>query len=82
MHEKFSQVFQMKNCNHASIPTEFGLKLNKDHEEWKSLDNIHYKTYFDLCRCKKTRYNMFCEFNKQIYIENQTAMYLFATNNL
>lgn len=34
--------FQMKDCNPASTPTEFGLKLHKD-LEGKKVDNTLYK---------------------------------------
>ena len=32
----------MKDCNPVSTPTEFGLKINKDHER-KKVDNTIYK---------------------------------------
>ncbi|KAJ8630112.1 hypothetical protein MRB53_023435 [Persea americana] len=34
--------FRMKDCNPVSTPTEFGLKLNKDHEG-KKVDSTRYK---------------------------------------
>ena len=34
--------FQMKDCNLVSTPTEFGLKLNEDHEG-KKVDSTLYK---------------------------------------
>jgi hypothetical protein len=34
--------FQMRDCNPVNTPTEFGLRLNKDHER-KKVDNTLYK---------------------------------------
>ncbi|RVW19208.1 Retrovirus-related Pol polyprotein from transposon RE2 [Vitis vinifera] len=39
--------FQMKDCNPVSTPTQFGLKLNKDHGG-KKVDSIIYKQIVEL----------------------------------
>ena len=55
----------MKDYNPVSTPTEFGLKLNKDHEG-KKVDSTLYKQIVGslMYLTDKARHNVFCEFNK------------------
>ena len=75
--------FQMKDCNPVSTPTEFGLKLNKDHEG-KKVDNTNYKQIVgSLMYLTETRPDiMYYVSLISRYMENPTEMHLLAAKRI
>ncbi|XP_057980101.1 uncharacterized mitochondrial protein AtMg00810-like [Malania oleifera] len=75
--------FRMKDCNPVSTPTEFGLKLNKDHEG-KKVDNTLYKQIVgSLMYLTATRPDiMYYVSLISRYMENPTEMHLLAAKRI
>ena len=75
--------FQMKDCNPVSTPTEFGLKLNKDHEG-KKVDNTNYKQIVgSLMYLTATRLDIMYSVSLiSRYMENPTEMHLLAAKRI
>ena len=75
--------FQMKNCNSVNTPTEFGLKLNKDHEG-KKVDGTLYKQIVgSLMYLTATRPDIMYSVSLiSRYMENPTEMHLLATKRI
>jgi len=75
--------FQMKDCNLVSTPTEFGLKLNKDHEG-KKVDNTLYKQIVgSLMYLTTTRPDIMYSVSLiSRYMENLTEMHLLAAKRI
>jgi len=73
----------MKDCNPVSTPTEFGLKLNKNHEG-KKVDNTLYKQIVgSLMYLTATRPNiMYYVSLISRYMENPTEMHLLAAKGI
>ena len=71
--------FQMKDCNPVSTPTEFGLKLNKDHEG-KKVDSTLYKQIVgSLMYLTATRPDIMYSVSLiSRYMENPTEIHLLA----
>ena len=75
--------FQMKDCNPVSTPTEFGLKLNKDHEG-KKLDSTLYKQIVgSLMYLIVTRPDIMYSMSLiSRYMENPTEIHLLAAKRI
>jgi len=75
--------FQMKDCNPVSTPTEFGLKLNKDHEE-KKVDSTLYKQIVgSLMYLTATRPDIMYSVSLiSRYMENPTEIHLLAAKRI
>lgn len=75
--------FRMKDCNPVSTPTEFGLKLNKDHEG-KKVDSTLYKQIVgSLMYLTATRPDiMYYVSLTSRYMENPTEMHLLAAKRI
>jgi len=73
----------MKDCNPVSTPTEFGLKLNKNHEG-KKVDNTLYKQIVgSLMYLTATRPNiMYYVSLISRYMENPTEMHLLTAKRI
>jgi hypothetical protein len=73
----------MKDCNPVSTPTEFGLKLNKNHKG-KKVDNTLYKQIVgSLMYLTATRPNiMYYVSLISRYMENLTEMHLLAAKRI
>ena len=73
----------MMNCNSVSTPTEFGLKLTKDHEE-KKVDNTLYKQIVgSLMYLKATRLDIMYSVSLiSRYMENSTESHLLAAKRI
>ncbi|KAL5564205.1 hypothetical protein UlMin_027369 [Ulmus minor] len=76
-------MFQMKNCNSVNTPTEFGLKLNKDHEG-KKVDGTLYKQIVgSLMYLTATRPDIMYSVSLiSRYMENPTEMHLLAAKRI
>ncbi|XP_057982378.1 uncharacterized mitochondrial protein AtMg00810-like [Malania oleifera] len=75
--------FRMKDCNLVSTSTEFGLKLNKDHEG-KKVDNTLYKQIVgSLMYLTVTRPDIMYSVSLiSRYMENPTEMHLLASKRI
>ena len=75
--------FQMKDCNPVSTPTEFGLKLNKDHGG-KKVDSTLYKQIVgSLMYLTATRPDIMYSVNLiSRYMENPTEMHLLTAKKI
>jgi hypothetical protein len=73
----------MKDCNPVSTLTEFGLKLNKNHEG-KKVDNTLYKQIVgNLMYLTATRPNIMYYMSLiSRYMENPTEMHLLAAKRI
>ncbi len=74
---------QMKDCNPVSTPTEFGLKLNKDHEG-KKVDSTLYKQIVgSLMYLTATRPDIMYSVSLiSRYMENSTEMHLLTAKRI
>lgn len=75
--------FQMKDCNPVSTPTEFGLKLNKDHGG-KKVDSTLYKQIVgSLMYLTATRPDIMYSVSLiSRYMENPTEMHLLTAKRI
>ncbi|RVW60251.1 Retrovirus-related Pol polyprotein from transposon TNT 1-94 [Vitis vinifera] len=78
-----SDWFQMKDCNPVSTPTQFGLKLNKDHGG-KKVDNIIYKQIVgSLMYLTATRPDIMHSVSLiSRYMENPTELHFLAAKRI
>ncbi|KAG6480327.1 hypothetical protein ZIOFF_063827 [Zingiber officinale] len=75
--------FQMKDCNPVSTPTEFGLKLNKDHEGKKVDSTIYKQIVGSLMYLTATRPDiMYYVSLISRYMENPTEIHLLAAKRI
>lgn len=73
----------MKDCNPVTTLTEFGLKLNKDHEGKKVESSLYKQIVGSLMYLTATRpYIMHSISLISRYMENQTEMYLLAAKRI
>ncbi|KAF7150925.1 hypothetical protein RHSIM_Rhsim02G0113200 [Rhododendron simsii] len=75
--------FQMKNCNSVSTPTEFGLKLTKDHDG-KKVDSTLYKQIVgSLMYLTATRPDIMYSVSLiSRYMENPTELHLLVAKRI
>ena len=75
--------FEMKDCNPVSTPTEFGLKLNKDHEG-KKVDSTLYKQIVgSLMYLTATRPDIMYSVSLiSRYMENPTKIHLLVAKRI
>lgn len=75
--------FEMKDCNPASTPTEFGLKLNKDRNRTRVYSKIYKKIVGSLIYLTTTRPDIMYSVSLiSRYMENPTEMHLLATKRI
>ncbi|KAG6488357.1 hypothetical protein ZIOFF_049600 [Zingiber officinale] len=75
--------FQMKDCNPVSTPTEFGLKLNKDHEGKKVDSTIYKQIVGSLMYLTATRPDIMYSVSLiSRYMENPTEIHLLAAKRI
>ncbi|KAG6510909.1 hypothetical protein ZIOFF_028954 [Zingiber officinale] len=75
--------FQMKDCNPVSTPTEFGLKLNKDHEGKKVDSTIYKQIVGSLMYLTATRADIMYSVSLiSRYMENPTEIHLLAAKRI
>ena len=81
--QKILNRFQMKNCNSVSIPTEFGMKLAKDHKGKKVNSTLYKQIIGSLLYLTTTRpYIMYFVSLISRYMEIPTEMYLLAVKRI
>ncbi|KAG6513295.1 hypothetical protein ZIOFF_023613 [Zingiber officinale] len=81
--QEILDMFQMKDCNLVSTPTEFGLKLNKDHEGKKVDSTIYKQIVGSLMYLTATRPDIMYSVSLiSRYMENPTEIHLLTAKRI